>query len=159
MKEFTVENPSNLKTFTDNTYPQGSFYFTALLKKKDIRVNGVKVDKNVTLKKGDTVAYYTTPSQEAKSAFYPVFEADNILVVDKESGVNAEAVFFTLCANKECYFIHRLDRNTQGLMIFAKNKAAEAELLQAFKDRSVDKIYHAVCIGQFKKDKDVLEAY
>ena len=159
MKEFTVESPSNLKTFTDNTYPQGSFYFNALLKKKDIRVNGVKVDKNVSLQKGDTVAYYTTPLQEAKPAFYPVFEDENILVVDKESGVNAEALFFTLSTNKECYFIHRLDRNTQGLMIFAKNKISEAELLQAFKDRSIDKIYHAVCIGQFKKEKGILEAY
>lgn len=159
MKEFTVKTADNLKNFTDNTYPQGSFYLNALLKKKDVRVNGVKVDKNVRLQAGDKVTYYTTPAQEAKSAFYPVYEDENVIIIDKESGVNSEAVYTTLVQEKECYFIHRLDRNTQGLMIFAKNKRAEEELLFAFKEKKIDKIYHAVCTGVFKKNADILTAY
>ncbi len=159
MKEFTVQNADTLKNFTDNTYPQGSFYFNALLKKKDVRVNGVKIDKNVPLKKGDRVTYYTSPVQEAKSAFYSLFEDENIIVIDKESGVNSEAVFSVLSEEKECYFIHRLDRNTQGLMIFAKNKESEKELLSAFKARKIEKIYHALCGGVFQKETDVATAY
>ncbi len=159
MKEFTVQNADTLKNFTDNTYPQGSFYFNALLKKKDVRVNGVKIDKNVPLKKGDIVTYYTTPAQEQKTAFYSVFEDENILIIDKESGVNSEAVFSVLSNKKECYFIHRLDRNTKGLMVFAKNKESEKELLSAFKERKIQKVYHALCLGVFQKETEVLTAY
>lgn len=159
MKEFTVKNPDTLKKFTDNTYPQGSFYFNALLKKKDIRVNGVKTDKDIPLHAGDRITYYTTSAQESRSAFHILYEDENIWVVDKDSGVNAEGVFNTLLQNGECYFIHRLDRNTAGLMVFARTKTAEASLLAVFRDHTLKKVYHAICIGTFKKDSDILTAY
>lgn len=159
MKEFTVKEPNTLKKFTDETYPQGSFYFNALLKKKDIRVNGVKVGRDTPLRAGDRVTYYTTPAQEKKTAFRIVYEDQNVFVADKESGVNAEGVFHTLAEKGECYFIHRLDRNTAGLMIFARNKRAEEELLTAFRSRAAEKTYHAICGGVFKKDADILTAY
>lgn len=161
MKEFIVTKDEKLKNFTDNTYPQGSFYFNALLKKKDIRINGVKTEKDVFLHAGDKVTYYTTPAQESKTAFYEIFRDENAIVVDKESGVNSEAVFSALlqAENGRAYFIHRLDRNTAGLMIFARNERAEKELLNAFRARMIEKIYHAICGGVFRKEQDVLTAY
>lgn len=159
MKEFYVSQPDTLKKFTDNTYPQGSFYFNILLKNKDIRINGKKTGQDLPVQKGDVVAYYTTPEQESKSAFTVLYQDENVLVIDKESGVNSEAVFSVLSAGQECYFIHRLDRNTQGLMIFAKNKQSEHCLLAAFKEKKVEKVYHAVCVGKFKRRADVLQAY
>ena len=97
-------------------------------------------------------------------AFHIIYEDENVLVIDKESGVNAEAVYAALAREGamkggECYFIHRLDRNTKGLMIFAKNAKTEKTLLQAFKDRKVEKIYHALCFGEFIKKTAVLTAY
>ena len=77
------------------------------------------------------------------------YEDENLLIVDKESGVNSEAVFAALARERECYFIHRLDRNTQGLMAFALNVKTEQALLQAFQDRKVEKVYHALCVGDF----------
>lgn len=159
MKEFTVQQPDTLKKFTDNTYPQGSFYFRTLLKKKDIRVNGEKASADVPVRTGDRITYYTTPEQEKKEAFAILYEDDNVLVTDKESGVNSEAVFSSLCEKRTVYFIHRLDRNTQGLMVFAKTKEAEDCLLRAFKDRKVKKIYHALCGGRFSSDSGILQAY
>ena len=158
MKEFTVEKDCDLKTFTDERYAQGSFYFRLLLKKKDIRVNGAKTGVNLPLKKGDTVAYYLPKEKEEKPAFYTVYEDERVLVVDKESGVNAEAVYSAL-ASSGARFIHRLDRNTCGLMIFAKTDEAERELLNAFRTGAVEKIYHAKLLGEVPEKKRVLIAY
>ena len=159
MLQLISDKSQNLKAFTENNYAQGSFFWNYLLKNKDIKVNGVRVDKDVPLKPGDTVTYYLTKKQEEKPAFYPVYEDENVLIIDKESGVNSEAVFAALSRTQECYFIHRLDRNTQGLLTFAKNPPSATALTNAFKDRTVKKIYHALCFGSFPKKSDVLIAY
>lgn len=159
MKEFTADKVQTLKEFTDEKYAQGSFFWDYLIKNKEIRINGKKTGENVLLSPGDTVAYYLTPAREAKRAFSVVYEDEGVLVADKESGVNSEAVFSALSQAGEYYFIHRLDRNTRGLMIFAKTPQAEAALAEAFRRRRVEKIYEAVCFGTFPKDGDVLCGY
>jgi 23S rRNA pseudouridine955/2504/2580 synthase len=161
MKEFTVESKISLKEFTDNNYPQGSFFWNYLLKNREIKVNGKKVGTDQPLCVGDRVAYYLPPEKETKSAYSIVYEDELLLVVDKESGVNSEAVYADLCRSdrKETYFIHRLDRNTSGLLAFAKTQEAERELKTAFHDRRVEKIYHALCFGSPKRETEVLTAY
>ena len=159
MKKFTVNEKQTLKTFTDNVYPQGSFAFPRLLRARDIRVNGKKTGENILLREGDEVVYYTTLREESVPAYETVYEDENVLVADKYAGVNSEALYFALSQKGETYFIHRLDRNTAGLMIFAKNKRAEAELLRAFRERRVQKIYLALCFGKFAKGVDMLCGY
>lgn len=159
MKEFTVNEKTTLKEFTDNSYPQGSFCFSSLLKRRDIRINGVKTGKDVPLFVGDKVVYYTTLSEENKSAFSVVYSDENVCVCDKDSGVNSEAVFSVLSAEGEYYFVHRLDRNTAGLIIFAKNKAAEEELLMEFKNHTAKKEYSALLFGRPPKDEDTVTLY
>ena len=159
MLRLMVEENQNLKEFTENNYAQGAFFWHYLLKNKEIKVNGKRVNADMPLAKGDEVCYFLTKKQEEKPAFFPVYEDENILVVDKESGVNSEAVYAALHRERECYFIHRLDRNTQGLMAFAFGDQAEAELLNAFREKRVEKIYHALCLGQFKEKQGTLYAY
>lgn len=159
MKKFTVTTPANLKEFTDATYPQGSFCFAALLRERDIKVNGVRVGRDTPLKAGDEVAYYTTPRQESLKSHNVVYEDGNVLIADKLDGVETTALLCELRAGGEFYAVHRLDRNTKGLIVFAKNKGAEEELLAAFKERRVEKTYLALCKNNFKKDTAVLTAY
>lgn len=159
MKTFHVNTDATLKDFTDATYPQGSFCLAALLRAKDVKVNGARVNKNVPLKRGDEVIYYTTPRQEQMPSHRVVCEDENILVADKLSGVSSEGLLSELNARGEYFAVHRLDRNTQGLTVFAKNAEAEAELLRAFKERRVHKTYSAVCKNAFKKREDTLTAY
>ena len=159
MKEFIVKKADTLRNFTDNTYPQGSFCLDRLLKKRDVRVNGEKVGTNVSLAAGDRVTYYTTPAQEAKKAFDVIYADENVLVVDKDSGVNSEAVFSALSERGEAHFIHRLDRNTAGLLIFAKNVQAAEELLAAFRTRRVTKEYLALVVGTPSPKHAVLTSY
>ena len=159
MLRLIVEEEQNLKEFTENNYAQGAFFWHYLLKNKEIKVNGKRVGADMPLKAGDEVCYFLAKKQEEKPAFYMVYEDENLLVIDKESGVNSEAVYAALKRERACYFIHRLDRNTQGLMVFALNEKTERALLQAFKDRKVEKRYHALCVGAFPKKEGVLTAY
>lgn len=159
MIQLTVEIEQSLKDFTDNYCAQASFFWMQLLKNKDIKINGKRVGTNIRVYKGDIVCYYLTQKQQEKPAFYIVYEDENILIVDKENGVNSEAVFAALARERECYFIHRLDRNTKGLLAFALNKEAEKAMLQAFKTRQAEKKYHALCFGDFPKSAEILTAY
>lgn len=159
MKEFVVTENTNLKAFTDNVCAPASFCFRTLLKAREIRVNGKKTGENIRLIPGDRVQYFLTPAQENKTGFDIVYDDEFVTIVDKESGVNSEAVFSALSARGESYFIHRLDRNTAGLLIFAKTKEAAEELLRAFKERRVQKIYLARVIGKMPKSHAVEEAY
>ena len=159
MLQLISDKKQSLKEFTENNYAQAAFFWHQLLKTKDIKVNGKRVSGDVTLYKGDVVVYYLTAKQAEKPAFYTVYEEENILIADKESGVNSEAVFAALARERECYFIHRLDRNTKGLIAFALNGKMETALLNAFKCRAAEKKYHALCFGSFPKESDVLTAY
>ncbi len=159
MKTYTVKEENTLKKFTDDVCAQASFAFRTLLKGRNIRVNGERVNRDMTLKKGDEVQYFLTPAQAKKSAFSVIYEDENVVAIDKESGVNSEAVFSALCEAHATYFIHRLDRNTEGVMIFAKTAAAEEELLSCFRDKRTEKVYHAVVFGQMEKRHSVEEAY
>ena len=159
MLELIVDKSQTLKQFTDNAYAQASFYFSSLLREREIKVNGKRVDRDVPVFVGDRVAYYLSKKQEEKAAYHTVYEDENVLVVDKLDGVNSEAVFADLQRRGEYYFIHRLDRNTKGLLVFARNRVAETELLAAFKTRTAQKVYHARCFGVPPKGQDLLSAY
>lgn len=53
--------------------------------------------------------------------------------------------------------VHRLDRDTSGVMIIAKNQKAFEELKKQFQDRKVEKIYHAFVYGKVKQDEGVID--
>lgn len=94
-----------------------------------------------------------------------VHDDDDIVVVDKPSGVAAHpsigwegpTVLGALAAGgfrvatsgapERQGVVHRLDVGTSGLMVVAKTESAYTALKRAFKEREVDKIYHAVVQG------------
>lgn len=159
MKTFTCTQPQTLRDFTDATFPQGSFCFARLLRAKDIKVNGVRVNKNIALHAGDEIIYYTTPKQESMPTHSKIYEDENIYIADKFSGVSAEGLCAELNTYGHFYPVHRLDRNTCGLIVYAKTLDAEGELKKAFKERGVHKTYSAICKNCFKEDKQTLTAY
>ncbi len=159
MLELICDKPQTLKEFTENNYAQASFAWTSLLKNREMKVNGKRVSGDIPLRKGDVATYYLTEKQAAKPAYFAVYEDENVLVVDKESGVNSEAVFAALQREGEYYFLHRLDRNTKGLLLFAKKESTANALLTAFRERAVEKVYHALCFGEPLTRRALLTAY
>ena len=157
MKTFEVIKNCKLKKFTDSVFPQGAFCLSRLLSAKDIKVNGKRVNSDVALYTGDSVTYYTTPAQEEKKSHEVIFEDENIFVADKFSGVASEGLSSEL--GDGFLPVHRLDRNTAGLIVFARNKEAQDELINVFKERKTEKIYLAVLKNGFIKKEDKLTAY
>lgn len=84
------------------------------------------------------------------------FEDEHLLVVDKPAGVNSAPSPFSdrdcltwgvqkhLGPGFEIHAVHRLDRDTQGLVFFAKHKGAELALHEMFRNRAVRKVYRAL---------------
>jgi 23S rRNA pseudouridine955/2504/2580 synthase len=122
-----------------------NFQIEKLFKDKDVKLNGVRKTKSCTIKIGDEVeAFYqvnTTPWHET------VYEDDNILVVNKRAGIEVVSdddrnlLDILKLTYNTLYAVHRIDRNTQGLVVFAKTEQAEKELLEAFKKRTIIKKY------------------
>lgn len=129
-----------------------------LLRNKDVKVNGKSVNKDILIKKDDLIELYTL---DIKVKTYTLVYLDkNVVVIDKKSGYTSESVYENIIKDfGEAYFIHRLDRNTSGLMIFGLSKEAETELLKGFKDRTFTKKYLAKVIGTPSKKSDILTAY
>jgi len=132
----------------------------SLLKNKDVKVNGKRVSTDVKLNINDLVTIYILEEKLKLTDIFPIYFDDNILTVKKEKGVSSDEVFSILLSKeKELYYIHRLDLNTDGVMIFAKNKVAEKELLLGFKNRTFKKYYHAVILGAFSREEGILKGY
>lgn len=132
-----------------------------LFKNKDIKLNGKRLSKNTQTNKGDVVSYFCTEdfinaqNKATEIELKIVYEDENILVIDKPSAI--ESAGKNSCEEilkkkyKTIFAAHRLDRNTMGLLIFAKNEEALSELKQATKENRIEKSYLAWVCGEFKK--------
>lgn len=163
-------NNKKLSIFLQNSFnglSTSTFY--KALRKKDIILNGVRVKENTSVHTGDNVTIYITDNLLFKQiSFDIVFEDDNILVVNKPSGIEVisqnrnEETLTSILHNKKCVDImpcHRLDRNTSGLVLFAKNKDSLKILMEKFKNHEIQKYYKCSVYGILKKNSDKLEAY
>ncbi len=135
------------------------------LRKKDIKVNGKRVNTDITLLTGDAVTIYIVDSLlYGKKDCTIVYEDDFILVVDKPSGIEVvgENSITTLLCDKllqDVYPCHRLDRNTTGLVLFAKTKEALNVLFDKFKNTEISKHYVCRVYGIPNTKKQTLTAY
>ena len=129
-----------------------------LIRKKDVKVNGVRVKTDFKTDVGDKIEVYY--DGEDKRADTVLFKDENVLVVYKPSGITSEDFYALICKKHEGVgFIHRLDQNTDGVMIFSLNSVAEKELLYGFKHRTFDKFYLTEVVGSPKKANAELTAY
>ena len=142
--------------------------FCKLLRKKDIKVNGKRINKDILIYENDRIEVYLPKElEEVKIDLDIVYEDDNILVINKPANIEVTGNHsLTEIINKQytnCEFkpqpCHRIDRNTIGLVMFAKNKEALEILLEKFKEHEIEKHYLALVYGIPNKKEDRLEAY
>ena len=90
-----------------------------------------------------------------------VYEDDCLLIADKPSGLltvpTPKNEGRTLTSILGLYPCHRLDRNTSGLIIYAKNKNLQQKMAEEFKKRKVKKVYVAFVNGSLLKREGVIE--
>jgi len=105
-----------------------------------------------------------------------IYEDDDLLVVDKPAGLTVHPApghpahtlvnailsrFPHLAALSDSLrpgIVHRLDRDTSGVMVVAKNSLAQAKLVEQFKSRSVAKAYLVLVKGRLTPENGIIEA-
>ena len=144
--------------------------FCKLLKKKDIKVNEKRINKDIIVYENDEILLYLPKELEEKENNLNldiIYEDENILVINKP--VNLEVTGENSLTNiihekyKENIYkpmpCHRLDRNTTGLVLFAKNEESLDILLNKFNQHEIEKHYLAWVYGIPKYESKRIEAY
>ena len=172
MKELIVPekfNNKKLQSFLTYNFPSLSnslFYKT--LRKKDIRINDLRISENVILHTGDNVKIYISDeflSPVIQKEINVIYEDSNIIIADKPAQIEVveNNSLTTLLKNQlNLQYLepcHRLDRNTTGLILFAKNQEALNILLDKFKNHEIEKHYLAMVYGIPKDRVKTLQAY
>ena len=153
-----------LEELSNINYPT----FCKLLRKKDIKVNGKRINKDILVYENDKIDIYLPKElEDVKIELDIVYEDENILVINKPTNIEVTGTnSLTELINKQytnCEFkpqpCHRIDRNTTGLVMFAKNEKTLRILLEKFKKHEIEKHYLALIYGIPNKKEERLEAY
>lgn len=161
-------NNKKLNTFILASFPELSInMLNKALRQKDIKINGVRIKENVSIYENDEIAVFIADEYLfSKPSIGKIFEDENILVVNKPNGIEVvsddASKSLTTILQEEYEFIkpcHRLDRNTTGLVLFAKTEKSLNILLEKFKQKEIKKYYKCIVYGISKKQADTLVAY
>lgn len=150
----------------------------------NILVNDKVEKSNYKIKPGDVVSIVLAfPPREIEliPENIPInimYEDDDILVVNKPAGlvvhpghgnytgtlVNALVYHFKDLPrqNNEGIkpgLVHRIDKNTSGILLIAKNEMAQTRLAKVFFDREIDRLYHALVWGDLKQDEGTITGH
>lgn len=141
-------------------------------------VGGKHVSKHYRLIEGDSIEICGLATDSGHTDIVPeaielaiIYEDDHMLVISKRAGmlvhpasgnskhtlVNALLYHCSslsrLSGDDRAGIVHRLDRDTSGLLIVAKNETVHARLSDMFKERSIKKTYIALVAGKFEEER------
>jgi RluA family pseudouridine synthase len=94
------------------------------------------------------------------SSVVVLHETSNYLICSK--GINTpsdEILFRKLLKREDLFLVHRLDKDTTGLIVVAKNNSSKIYFEELFKKREIKKIYHAISEGNAKEADFKVENY
>ena len=159
-------------------YPQS--LLEKSIRKGKIKLNKKKTNSSYKLKIGDEISFYNfnyefkniktnkyTPSKKNldENEKSLIDDNDEFIVINKKAGVSVQGgtksknnlidIFSNsnLFKDTKPYSVHRLDKETSGVMIIAKNYNSAKLLTSLFRLRKVHKTYLAICHGVFKNKK------
>lgn len=151
------------------------------IKNGDVKVNDIVRKSSYQLKENDKISITIPEANEIKleAQNIPieiVYEDENMAVVNKPSGMLTHPTSLELkdtLVNALLYkfgdnlsdvngefrrgILHRLDRNTSGLLMIAKNNEAHNFLAEQIKNHSIVKKYRAILKGNYPKDEDKID--
>ena len=178
IKNFSIQAPAELLPFVTENLPEiKRTRLKQMLAHNQIAVNGTPVRQfNHPVQPGDTVSVNFTREFQV---FYNrrlkiVYEDDDILVVNKGYGLlsmgndkvkdgTAYSILKDYLKRKDprnkIFIIHRLDRDTSGLMMFAKNEKAKEAMQHNWNNMVIERRYVAVLEGYVKEDEGEVRSY
>jgi len=163
MQEFKVQKADMLVSFIkSNIFGAGYAFCKSVLKNKDVKINGVRVAVDTQLNKGDIVQiYYPDDAIKNYMPYKIIYDDANLMVVFKNQGIETVSPHNKNTLEQLVGFkaAHRLDINTEGLVIFSKNETAAKELRAGFENGHIEKHYLALCLGTLKNSPLTLTGF
>jgi 23S rRNA pseudouridine1911/1915/1917 synthase len=174
-----TENSNNqrLDKFLSDYYEEHSrTYIQYLLKKEAVLVNGKVAKKNLLLKQRDEIEIIFIAKEEThlkpeQIDLEILYEDDHIIAINKKpgmvvhpapgnwSGTFVNALIFhckkviDIENSVRPGIVHRLDKDTSGILLAAKTEKAHRELITQFSKRTIEKKYLAICVGLPKQKR------
>ena len=107
------------------------------------------------------VALHIPPRIETEKCFEVVFEDDDLFIINKPSGISCDERLILHFAKegKEILLVHRLDKDTTGLLLSAKSQQVKEALVTQFREKAVYKEYVACVDKVMYQDSGVCEDY
>ena len=157
-------------------------YIKKLIEDSMIKVNGeILSSQKIAIKTGDAISITVPEPEELKVEgqnipLEIVYEDEDVMVVNKEQGMvvhPAPGHYQGTLVNAILYrsenlssingvirpgIVHRIDKDTSGLLMIAKNNIAHNSLATQLKEHSVNRIYYAVVKGKINTDKGTIDA-
>ena len=177
IKEFKVHEDCELLEFLLSKYPKLSRNAVkSLLSNHQVSVDGAPVSQyNLKLTKEDTVIVSKTRISKKTRANLPIiFENENFIVIDKPSGLlsvasdrekgrTAYRMVNDYVQQKDkhnrIFVVHRLDEDTSGVLMFAKNAHTKEVLQKNWNEIVVKRGYYAIVEGKLEKKSDTFVDY
>lgn len=172
-----------LDVFTSDQYENLSrSYIQKLIKEGLVKVNHQSEKSKYIVKQGDEIEIYIPPARdlEVRPQNIPidiVYEDDDLIVVNKPQGMvvhpapgNYEdtlvnALLFHCKGRLSSIngvirpgIVHRIDKDTSGLLMIAKNNYAHKFLAEQLKEHSITRKYHAIVSGIIKENRATIDA-
>lgn len=160
LKKIKIHNEADVISAL-NTLGISYSYACKLLRNKDVKLNDQRIKENCPVFSGDEISVYLkenikSPTDILKEEI--VFEDENIIIINKPAGIETDGKD-GLAKKLGAIAVHRLDRNTTGLVVLAKNNSAQEALSEAIKNRLLEKRYYAEVVGATNFKHFVHNAY
>ena len=124
------------------------------LRKRDIKVNNTRIKSDIPVCENDEVIIFGKTDDFFK--IETIYDDENIVIVNKPKKLEVVSstrdIDLIKLINPNFYAVHRIDYNTEGLVVIAKNKESYDELLKIFKNRLIQKKYLCVACGNLIKE-------
>lgn len=174
MEQWTIKKKEagrRLDAFLMETKNWPRSFFMKALRTKKIKVNGKKEEASYRLMEGDLLVSYVLEGEKKASPVEILYEDGNILIVNKPAGLlsldvtgkekdtmlSRVSALLKSRGEKEAYPVHRIDFNTSGILILAKNEEIGKLLDAAIKERKIRKSYLCVVGGTLKPPEGTLK--
>ena len=170
------ENSPLMKFLIQNLKNKSRDNIKSLLRNKHIWINNQAVSQfDYPLIPGQQVLIKRkgSPGKEIERKLHIVFEDDHIIVIEKSAGllsvstgVEGETALGILSdyvkkenPQNKIFVVHRLDRDTSGLLLFSKSERIQSLLQNSWQTSVTERTYYAVVEGVVKKPADTIKTY
>ena len=172
--------------FKQNIHQVPQSFIEKLIRKKKVKVNKKKIKTSYRVQLNDYIEVYGLenlkrriqsktkkykPSEKEKEDYgkFIIENNDNFIVINKPAGIPVQGgtksfknIIDILKNTKffehtKPYVVHRLDKETSGVMIVAKNREYAQLFTSLFRIRKIHKTYLAITHGEVKKDINLLQ--